>query len=203
MEHGCEGLGVFWCIVEMIYEQSASLPLSNCKSIAFALHVECKVVESIINDFDLFKNDGVNFWSESINNRLNKRSEITEKRKQAAIKRWKSNTEMQMQCKPDVNAMLCNAIKEKKRKEYNTSKEVLVGKTYRFSTPTLEEIKNYCLERENNVDADTFFNFYESKGWMVGKNKMKNWKAAIHNWEKDTKGNKGQTTSNVNDIWEK
>lgn len=56
-----------------------------------------------------------------------------------------------------------------------------------FQVPTLLEIQTYCKERQNTVDASKFFNFYESKGWMVGKNKMKNWKAAIHTWEKEDK----------------
>lgn len=54
----------------------------------------------------------------------------------------------------------------------------------RFKKPTLEEVKEYCEERNNGIDAETFINFYESKGWMVGKNKMKDWKACIRTWEK-------------------
>jgi hypothetical protein len=52
-----------------------------------------------------------------------------------------------------------------------------------FKKPSIEEIQKYCNERNNNVDADRFYNFYESKGWMVGKNKMKDWKAAVRTWE--------------------
>jgi predicted phage replisome organizer len=58
------------------------------------------------------------------------------------------------------------------------------GKSTRFTPPTLEEVQAYCIERGNNVDAERFINFYSSKGWMVGKNKMKDWKAAVRNWEK-------------------
>ncbi len=54
----------------------------------------------------------------------------------------------------------------------------------RFKKPTLEEVKEYCEERNNGIDAETFINFYESKGWMVGKNKMKDWKACVRTWEK-------------------
>jgi hypothetical protein len=53
-----------------------------------------------------------------------------------------------------------------------------------FKKPKLEEIKNYCILRKNNIDAEAFFSFYESKDWMIGKNKMKNWKQAIVTWEK-------------------
>lgn len=60
-------------------------------------------------------------------------------------------------------------------------------KGLKFIIPTLEEIKVYCRERNNQVDADTFFNYYESNGWMVGKNKMKDWKAAVRTWERNNR----------------
>lgn len=59
----------------------------------------------------------------------------------------------------------------------------------RFKKPTINEIQNYCNERNNHVDAERFYNFYESKGWMVGKNKMKDWKAAVRTWEQGNKVN--------------
>ena len=54
-----------------------------------------------------------------------------------------------------------------------------------FRPPTLSEVEAYCRERRNRVDASRFIDFYESKGWMIGKNRMKNWKAAVRTWEKD------------------
>ena len=52
-----------------------------------------------------------------------------------------------------------------------------------FTIPTLEEIQAYCLERQNMVNPTKFLNYYESNGWKVGKNSMKDWKAAVRNWE--------------------
>jgi hypothetical protein len=57
----------------------------------------------------------------------------------------------------------------------------------RFSPPTHIEVKDYCKERNNSIDAEKWFDFYQSKGWMVGKNKMKDWKACVRTWEKETK----------------
>ena len=57
----------------------------------------------------------------------------------------------------------------------------------RFVKPTVEEVRAYCQERGNTVDAETFVNFYESKGWMVGKNHMKDWKSAVLTWERSRK----------------
>lgn len=54
-----------------------------------------------------------------------------------------------------------------------------------FKPPTLEEVQQYCIERNNNVDANRFIDFYSSKGWMIGKNKMKDWKAGVRTWERN------------------
>lgn len=56
-----------------------------------------------------------------------------------------------------------------------------------FIPPTVEEVSAYCTERGNSVDAEAFVDFYASKGWMIGKNKMKDWKAAVRTWEQGDK----------------
>lgn len=53
-----------------------------------------------------------------------------------------------------------------------------------FSVPSVEEVAAYCRNRQNGIDAEQFVDFYESKGWMIGKNKMKNWQAAVRTWER-------------------
>ena len=53
-----------------------------------------------------------------------------------------------------------------------------------FKKPTLDSVKSYCIERNNNIDAEAFLDFYESKDWKIGKNKMKDWKAAVRTWER-------------------
>ena len=58
-------------------------------------------------------------------------------------------------------------------------------KRKRFVKPTLSEIEQYCIERKNNVNAEQFFDYYESNGWRVGKNSMKDWKAAVRTWERN------------------
>ena len=53
--------------------------------------------------------------------------------------------------------------------------------------PSVEMVKEYCQSRNNSVDPEAFVNFYESKGWMIGKNKMKDWQSAVRTWEKSRK----------------
>ena len=56
-------------------------------------------------------------------------------------------------------------------------------KSSAFVPPSIDEVRAYCQERNNKVDAQAFIDFYSSKGWMVGKNKMKDWKASVRTWE--------------------
>ena len=58
-----------------------------------------------------------------------------------------------------------------------------VNNIKRFVKPTIEEIQEYCNSRNNGINANAFYDFYESKDWYVGKNKMKDWKACVRTWE--------------------
>lgn len=64
-------------------------------------------------------------------------------------------------------------------------KEKIDKREKHFVPPSVEEVRAYCLERNNQINPETFVDFYTAKGWMVGKNKMKDWKAAVRTWEKD------------------
>lgn len=70
--------------------------------------------------------------------------------------------------------------------EKELDKDNNTPKSRNFVKPTLEEVNSYCNERNNGVDPEKWFNFYESKGWMIGKNKMKDWRAAVRTWERGT-----------------
>lgn len=76
--------------------------------------------------------------------------------------------------------------------QHNITKHNITKVSKRFTPPTPLEIKDYCKQRMNQVNAEKFFDFYESKGWMVGKNKMKDWKACVRTWEaKDNQSDLG------------
>ncbi len=64
-------------------------------------------------------------------------------------------------------------------------------KTSRFIKPTVEQVKAYCRERSNGIDAERFVDYYESNGWRVGKTPMKDWQAAVRTWERRDKDERG------------
>ena len=68
----------------------------------------------------------------------------------------------------------------------------------RFHPPTLEDVQAYCFERNNNVDAQRFIDYYTSNGWKVGKNPMKDWKAAVRNWERTSTDKQPQQETSGN-----
>jgi hypothetical protein len=80
--------------------------------------------------------------------------------------------------------------------EDNIKDNIEVGKRKRFTPPTVEEVAAYCRERNNRIDPQTFVDFYSSKGWVVGKSKMKDWKAAVRTWEKRDGNSQPERTVN-------
>lgn len=74
----------------------------------------------------------------------------------------------------------------KKNKEEKEEKNI-------FVIPKIEEIKKYCNERNNKINPLQFYDYYQSKGWMIGKNKMKDWQAAVRTWEQKNKANSPPT----------
>ena len=79
-------------------------------------------------------------------------------------------------------------VDEKIKKLSNESKESadkprkVAAKRTAFVAPSPQEVKNYISEKGYTVDAQRFIDFYEAKGWMIGRNKMKNWRAAVRTW---------------------
>lgn len=100
--------------------------------------------------------------------------------KKATVKRQSSDSE--------------TAVKHTNKNEKNEKNEK--NNIRRFTPPTYEQVSSYCLERNNNVDAHRFVDHYEANGWMRGKTKMKDWKAAVRFWERSNGG--GSKTNNNN-----
>lgn len=84
------------------------------------------------------------------------------------------------------NCDVYKITKELNTKEQNT-KEYKESIKRKFEKPTIEQIEAYCTERQNGINAEAFYDFYQSKDWMVGKNKMRDWKACVRTWEQRNK----------------
>lgn len=198
MRHKSAGYGVYFMILERLRDSEDYTSPRDYNVIAYDLREDASLIKSVVEDFGLFtiSDDGKYFYSEEFRERMAIKDSVSEKRAEAgriaAAKRWQTHSNrianaLQTHNTPNAVAMP-NKIKENKSKDIKENNtEVLQKKSYRFSPPTLEEIKAYILEKGYSVDADRFFNFYESKGWYVGKNKMKDWKAAVRTWTNQEK----------------
>jgi len=69
-----------------------------------------------------------------------------------------------------------------------------------FIPPTVDEVSAYCQERRNSISAETFVDFYTSKNWMIGKNKMKDWKASVRTWERNHKEQSASPKQNFKGV---
>lgn len=106
---------------------------------------------------------------------------------------------------PEIEIELEREIKIEK--EIDSSAKSTTTKRKRFEKPTLSEIEQYCIERNNNINAAHFYDYYESNGWKVGKNAMKDWKACVRTWERNgydkpikKKNNKQDTLNDMRDL---
>lgn len=173
MDYGVAGIGIYWCIIEQLYEQGGRMPLSSIKAIAFTLHANIEDVQGIIDNSGLFENDGVEFWSPSVSRRLETRKTTSEKKSKAASKRWSTDADasknnasamqvhqktMQMHYTSDAGAMQdCEEvgtvqcykkkIKEKEIKENNNLS----------LTPSLEDERAAEPQTEREVFLEIFF----------------------------------------------
>lgn len=107
---------------------------------------------------------------------------ISDERKQRKLTQSRNLEEIFEKSTPEIEIEIEKDIEIEK--EIHSSAKSTTTKRKRFEKPTLSEIKEYCIERNNNVDAQHFYDYYESNGWKVGKNSMKNWQAAVRTWER-------------------
>lgn len=84
-------------------------------------------------------------------------------------------------CPPKIEIELEQEIKDI---EIDKEEEIKKEKKSRFKKPTVKEVKEYCQQRNNNIDPEYFIDYYETKDWLIGKTKMKDWKACVRTWEK-------------------
>ena len=130
---------------------------------------------------------------------------ISEERKQNKLTQSRNLEEICKKSTPEIEIELEKDIEIEK--EIHSSAKSTTTKRKRFEKPTLSQITQYCLERNNNVNAEQFYDYYESNGWKVGKNAMKDWKACVRTWERNgydkpikKKNNKQDTLNDMRDL---
>jgi len=99
-------------------------------------------------------------------------------------KRYLRLTKMLMDRQQKNQRTVNKNVKENNTSINTTSNNNKKTKQKKFIKPDIKEIQEYCDERNNGIDAEGFYHYYESKDWKIGNTKMKNWKSAVITWEK-------------------
>ena len=205
MDYGVAGIGIYWCIVEQLYEQGGRMALASIKAIAFALHVAQDDVRSIVMNYGLFDNDGTEFWSPSANRRMEERNAKTERRAKAASKRWHNvdamhNNSDAMQSKDDAmqcnsDAMQCNIkeskVKEIKEKEGNNNSLCIAPSATEEERERFLEIFTFVKNFHNpQQEVERFVAHYDASGWCRKDSivPVKNKEALAQMWKPQQEG---------------
>jgi len=195
-KHGYLGYGLFWAIIEDLYNNANALP-TDYESIAFDLRITPEVVKSIINDFELFCIDGDEFGSSSVERRLNERNEKSVKARESAQKRWANK-------KTDANALPTqsdsNAIKESKGKEIKV-KEIKVNNISERKLEFASTLEMYLPIYGRDFLNDFYFYWTEpnNSNTKFRKELQKTWslERRLETWAKnDSKFKNNQNNSN-------
>ena len=193
---GMEGYGIYWMLVETLRDQpDYTYPVANMPALARRYNTSAEKVRTVVYNYELFtvKEDKI-FFSESLNRRMLVFNENRAKRSAAGrlgmARRWGDNNVITPLLQSN-STVITSKVKESKVKE---SLEKVATKRTAFVAPSLQEVKDYISEKGYTVDAQRFIDFYEAKGWMIGKNKMKDWRAAVRTWMRRPDEPQKQTT---------
>lgn len=145
--------------------------------------------------------------SESASKDALKKREYRKRLKERSVDNARDNTE---DIEVDKNRTNCPTeyrdksieIRDKSIDKRDKEKDKEKRKSNRFAPPSVDDVSAYCLERGNNIDPDKFVDYYTGNGWMIGRNKMKDWKATVRSWERNdfNIGNKQQKKYGANGI---
>jgi len=183
MKLSMEGLGLYWCLIEMLYENNGKIKLDEIDTIAFELRTDSERIADVLKNYELFKFRQDYFYSESVNKRLKLRKEKSDKARASAVSRWNKDD------KTDANAMRTqcerNAIKVKKSKVNNIKEREEIFrrsvKTFDYPNDMLEKFISYWTEPNKSGTKMLF----ELKPTWDTKRRLKTW--ADRNNEKSDK----------------
>ena len=192
--HQMLGYGIYWAIIEDLYQNANALPL-DYEGIAFDLHTDKKIVESVINDFDLFVKDADSFGSLSVQRRLNERNEKSKKARLSALERWNKNANA-LPTQSDSNAIKESKEEEKKEdeKKFNFSQALL---SYGFDKTLISEWLE-VRRKKKAVNTETAYKGFitEVEKTNLDKNKVlqmcveKSWQGFTASWITEKTNNK-------------
>lgn len=201
------GIGLYWCIVECLYENNGYLDLDQIDLLAYELRVEKDLIENLIDNYDLFKKNKKSFYSKSVLQRLEKINEISRKNKENANKRWANKKGTQLESESNATA-LQSEYKEKEKKIKENKKKIkeniLITTTNLFEY--IESNFGRPLSPLEYEKANNWLSLYDQEiveyavkiAVMNGKRTFNYVEGILNNWKgKDLKSIKDITEDNL------
>lgn len=177
-QYGWQGYGIYFALVETLCESKNEIKREALAGLSLGLSLAKAELISMLDfmiKLGLFQEQNGIISSKRVNEHLLFRSALSQAGRKGG--------------RPSKKARLLPGLSQAKA---NKGNNIIINidkdnnDVSRFVKPSVEQIAEYCRERKNNIDAQHFFDHYESKGWKIGKNPMKNWKAAVRTWEKNS-----------------
>ena len=180
-----EMLGLMWESTERGYLTLNGKPMGK-ETISRCLGFACDLLDRLLHELSEYGVYSVRADGAIYNRRMVRDAEISKKRADAGKIGGVCSSKKRSKFQTNIVA---NTEDEDEDEDERSSKAVKKegsgekGHKPQFVKPTIEEVKAYCTERKNGISAQAFIDHYESNGWMIGKNKMKSWQAAVRTWE--------------------
>ncbi len=186
---GLQGIGMYWIIIEILHQQPESKILYKSYEDYIEFygridgeneHLLNNIKQMLINT-ELVVKDGDYIYSSRVLNNKKERERLSELRSLAGKK------SAELRAKATSVEQVSTSVQEGKERKGKEIKGKDNKESSRFAPPSLSELEDYIKLNKYNVDAEQWINFYQSKGWLVGKSKMKDWQAAVRTWAKRNK----------------
>ena len=193
-----EGYGVYWRIIETLHEQGGKLEKfpKLFAGLAFELQISIealsKQIEAMLHDYNLLKENDKYIWSDRVLKNIDARK-AKHQLKADAGRLGGIRSGISRRIQQNEAPLEANEQKESKGKERKGNKREL-------SPPSLRDIEEYIKEKNYNIDAKVFHNYFTESGWVDSKGqKVRNWKQKIITW--DSHNTKGNPTDNIGKEW--
>lgn len=175
-EYGYEGLGIYWQFMCML-AGAGEYDVGDLQYISEMMNCNDEILRFVVLKCNLFEVDGgtIRAKEQAVEETPEETIKPTPKRSRADYMR---EYRAKKKSAPSVQTELPLEVEKPPEKPPEEKPQK------RFVPPSVEEVREYCRKNGKNVDAEAFVAFYESKGWMVGKNKMKSWQSATTTWDK-------------------
>jgi len=208
---GMEGYGTYIMLIQYLAKQEPeyTLPLKQLKHLAYRHRISEEKILAVVNHFNLFVIENECFYSPSLLRRMERYDNLKNINREKANIRWNKSRELtannaaalpeHYNGNADKNRIDKNRIDKNIKKNSNKYKNI---------PPSIEDLKLRIEERKiESFTADSFHAYYESNGWLIGKNKMKDWDAALTTWNKRNsqhpiqRNGDSRSIKKVNDLW--